>query len=257
MVTRPVRLSTQSTVVSPTSNVRAFILPNICPWPPGLDYPRFAVELVLYVKGSVLAYLEDVVIKTPRGWPTYVAPVYVVDPPVARAQHLALIREPTHRASQMGTVVAHDGQLLRQLLDLGLRKPPFAPVLQKLRALAVPPGHVHGVDYLFRLGFGLLPPIGEGLLLGELYPVLLRRIRGYFEDGTYLRPVLGNVRLSLKIGLDRGVQGKNGGWYNDRSPDQRPTYAHRDEIAPGYRVLLQLCQTSTLLLGSLFLVSLP
>src|SRR3954463_4757226 len=105
----PVRSSIQSAMVWPTPSVHALILDIISLQAPRLDHVRVAVgKLVLHVKASVLAYLEIVVVKTLRRCPRHETAVYIVDSTVTWAQHLTPIREPAHRAAQVGAVVAHN-----------------------------------------------------------------------------------------------------------------------------------------------------
>src|SRR5215210_6744388 len=130
----------------------------------------------------------------------------------------------------MSAVVAHDVQLLGQLLDLGSGEPSSIPTLQNARDLAFPPGDQNG----FYQGSLLLLRQGVGLLLGKLYPVLLRLIRGNLEDGPQLPPLVGNVRLPLELALDHGVQHVDGGWDGQHGSDQRSYSSHKEELASGY-----------------------
>src|SRR5215213_2726815 len=243
----PVRSSIQSARFWPTSRVRDLILAII--QAPRLDHPRRTVgEIVLYVKTSVLADLVYETEEAVRGRPRAIAPVNVVLAPVARAYDQAPLRLPPRGAPQVGAVVAQDVYPPAQLLDLGRRKRPSTPViLHDIGELAVVPGDENGVDGAPHIrgnpfGPGLLFASGlsgiVGLFLGELHPVLYRRARGDLPDGSHLHPLVGNVRTPLKVGLDRGAKDVDGGRDGKHGPDQRPHYAHRQELAPGYRISL-------------------
>src|SRR5215211_2572614 len=177
----PVRSSIQSARFCPTSRVRDLILAII--QAPRLDHPRRTVgEVVLYVKTSILADLVGETKETVRGRSSAIASVYVVLTPMARAYDQALLRLPPRGTPQVSAVVAQDIYAPAQLLDLGRRKRPCAPViLQDIGELAVVPGDQNGVDrgpHVGRHPFGRRLLFGSGLakivglLLGELHPVL-------------------------------------------------------------------------------------
>src|SRR5215218_812179 len=236
MDTIPVRSSIQSARSRPTSRDRDLILASIKRVPP-LDHPRRTVgEVVLYVKASVLADLVGEAEEPVRGWPRAIATVYVVLAAVARAYDQALLGLPPRGTPQVSAVVAQDVYPPAQPIDLGRRKRPSAPVLlHDIGELAVPPGDDNGVDggpHVRRQPFwlGLLFASGlagiVGLLLGKLHPVLYRRARGDLPDRPRLHPLVGDVRLPQKVGLDRGAKDVDGGWNSKHGPDQRPHYAH-------------------------------
>src|SRR5215212_3489228 len=230
--------------------------------------PILDVVLVLDVEHAVFLDLHlGVAVHAPRRRPPDPPAVDVVDPAVARTEELPLplrVHEPAHRAPEVGAGVGEDVYVLHQLLALLLGEP-VALLIHEVRAQAPPqlvpdgalptrrfdlvlPGEPYGVP-----DRELLPLADPALLREPRVPIGLGYRELDVEDGGlfFVRdlrdagdrlPVRADVRLAQDVGLYYGVEDERRRGDGQYSPHYGSHNPEAKEVAPGYRILLQLGQ---------------